>query len=205
MGCECWTMKKAEHQRIDAFELWDWRRRLRVSWIARRSHLSTLKEINTDYSLEVLTLKRKLQYFGHLMQRAYSLKKTDPVKNWRQKKKGRTENEMVGWHLQLNGHEFEQTLGDGEKPGELHSPWGHKELETNLWLNSILYYPFNFHSICGNAPLSLPILVICVIFLIFLVSLARILLILLNVQITFLWFYLLFILSSSFKFHWFLL
>ena len=93
----------------------------------------------------------------------------------------------------------------GEKPGELHSPWGHKELETNLWLNSILYYPFNFHSICGNAPLSLPILVICVIFLIFLVSLARILLILLNVQITFLWFYLLFILSSSFKFHWFLL
>ena len=67
-------MKKAEHQRIDAFELWDWRRRLRVSWIARRSHLSTLKEINTDYSLERLTLK--LQYFGHLVERANSEERT---------------------------------------------------------------------------------------------------------------------------------
>ena len=182
MGCECWTMKKAEHQRIDAFELWDWRRRLRVSWIARRSHLSTLKEINTDYSLEVLTLKRKLQYFGHLMQRAYSLKKTDPGKNWRQKRRGQ---QRMRW---LDGifNSMDMSLSKlwemvrTEKPGELHNPWGHKELDTNLWLNSIPYYPFNFHNICGNAPLSLLILVICVLFLISLVSLARILLILLK-------------------------
>ena len=72
--CESWTIKKAEHLRIDAFELWCWRRLLRVPWPARRSHQSILKEINPEYSLEGLMLK--LQYFGHLMQRAYSLKKT---------------------------------------------------------------------------------------------------------------------------------
>ena len=72
-GCESWTIKKAECQRIDAFELWCWRRLLRVPWIARRSNLSILKEINPEYSLEGLLLK--LQYFGHLMQRADSLEK----------------------------------------------------------------------------------------------------------------------------------
>ena len=72
--CESWTIKKAEHLRIDAFELWCWRRLLRAPWPARRSHQSILKEINPEYSLEGLMLK--LQYFGHLMQRAYSLKKT---------------------------------------------------------------------------------------------------------------------------------
>ena len=66
-GCESWTVKKAEHQRIDAFELWCWRRLLRVPWIARRSNESILKEINPEYSLEALMLKLKLQYFGHLM------------------------------------------------------------------------------------------------------------------------------------------
>ena len=66
-GCESWTVKKAEHQRIDAFELWCWRRLLRVPWTARRSNLSVLKEINTESSLEGLMLKLKLQYFGHLM------------------------------------------------------------------------------------------------------------------------------------------
>ena len=75
-GCESWTVKKAEHQRSDAFELWYWRRFLRVSWIARRSNQSILKEINPEYSLEGLKLKLKLQYFGHLMQRADSLEKT---------------------------------------------------------------------------------------------------------------------------------
>ena len=75
-GCESWTIKKAECQRIDAFELWCWRRLLRVPWTARRSNQSILKEINLDYSLEGLLLKLKLQYFGHLMQRAYSLEKT---------------------------------------------------------------------------------------------------------------------------------
>ena len=68
-GCESWTIKKAEHQRIDAFELWCWRRLLRVRWTARRSNQSILKEISPEYSLEGLMLKLKLQYFGHLMQR----------------------------------------------------------------------------------------------------------------------------------------
>ena len=66
-GCESWTIKKAEHQRIDAFELWYWRRLLRVLWTARRSNQSILKEISPEYSLEELMLKLKLQYFGHLM------------------------------------------------------------------------------------------------------------------------------------------
>ena len=72
-GCESWTIKKAECQRIDAFELWCWRRLLRVPWIARRSNQSILKEISPEYSLEGLMLKLKLQYFGHLMRRADSL------------------------------------------------------------------------------------------------------------------------------------
>ena len=75
-GCECWTIKKAEHQRIDAFELWCWRRLLRVPWTARRSNQSILKEINPGCSLERLMLKLKLQYFGHLMWRADSFEKT---------------------------------------------------------------------------------------------------------------------------------
>ena len=75
-GCERWTIKKAEHQRIDAFELWCWRRLLRVPWTARRSNQSILKEINPWISLEGMMLKLKLQYFGHLMQRVDSLEKT---------------------------------------------------------------------------------------------------------------------------------
>ena len=75
-GCESWTIKKAEHRRIDAFELWCWRRLLRVPWTARRSNLSILKEISPEYSLEGLMLKLKLQYCGHLMQRTDSLEKT---------------------------------------------------------------------------------------------------------------------------------
>ena len=75
-GCENWTVKKAERQRIDAFELWCWRRLLRVPWTARRSNQSILKEISPEYSLERLMLKLKLQYFGHLMQRTYSFAKT---------------------------------------------------------------------------------------------------------------------------------
>ena len=75
-GCESWTVKKTEHRRIDAFELWCWRRLLRVPWTARRSNQSILKEISTGCSLEGLMLKLKFQYFGHLMRRADSLKKT---------------------------------------------------------------------------------------------------------------------------------
>ena len=75
-GCESWTIKKAKHQRIDAFELWCWRRLLRVPWTARRFNQSILKEVSPEYSLEGQMLKLKLQYFGHLMQRTGSLEKT---------------------------------------------------------------------------------------------------------------------------------
>ena len=91
-GCENWTIKKAEHQRIDAFELWHCRRLLRVPWTARRSSQSILKGISPECSLEGLMLKLKLQYFGHLMWRTDS----SVGKGWRQEEKGITENEMVG-------------------------------------------------------------------------------------------------------------
>ena len=106
-GCESLTVKKAEGQRIDAFELWCWRRLLRVPWTARRSNQSILKEISPGCLSEALMLKLKLQYFGHLMWRATSLEKdSDAGRDWGQEEKGRTEDEMVGWHHQLNGHEF---------------------------------------------------------------------------------------------------
>ena len=107
-GCESWTKKQAECQRINAFELWCWRRHLRVPWTARRSNQSILKEINPEYSLEGLMLKLKLQYFGHLMQSTDSLVKTPMLGEIEGGRKGMTEDEMVGWHHQLNGHEFEQ-------------------------------------------------------------------------------------------------
>ena len=88
-GCESWTVKKAEHARIDAFELWCWRRLLRVPWTARRSTHSILKEISPGYSLEGLMLKLKLQYFGHLMWRVDSLEKTLMlVRNWGRRRRG---------------------------------------------------------------------------------------------------------------------
>ena len=107
-GCESWTVKKAERQRIDAFELWCWTRLLRVPWTARRSNQAILKEISPGCSLEGLMLKLKLQYFGHLMQRADSLgKNPDAGRDWGQEEKGTTEDNMAGWHHRLDGHEFE--------------------------------------------------------------------------------------------------
>ena len=106
-GCEGWTVKKAECRRIDAFELWCWRRLLRVPWTARRSNQSTLEEISPEISLERMMLKLKLQYFGHLMQRVDSLEKTDAGRDWGQVEKGTAEDEMPGWHHRLNGREFE--------------------------------------------------------------------------------------------------
>ena len=96
-GCESWTIKKAEHQRIDAFKLWCWRRLLRVPWTARRSNQSTLKEISPEYSLEGLMLKLKLQHFGHLMLRTDSFEKTLMLAKIECRKRT-TEDEMVGWH-----------------------------------------------------------------------------------------------------------
>ena len=96
-GCESWTMKKAECRRIDGFELWCWRRLLRVPWTARRSNKSILK-ISPGISLEGMMLKLKLQYFGHLMRRVDSGKDSDAGRDWGQEEKGMTEDEMAGWH-----------------------------------------------------------------------------------------------------------
>ena len=98
-------MKKTERQRINAFELWCWRRLLRVPWTARRSNQSILKEISPVCSLEGLMLKLKLQYFGHLMQRTDSFEKTHAGRDLGQEEKETTEDEMAGWHHQLDGHE----------------------------------------------------------------------------------------------------
>ena len=118
--CESWPIKKAEHQRIDALELWCWRRLLRIPWTARRLNQSILKEINPEYALEGLMLKLTLQYFGHLMQRADSLEKTLMLRKIEGRRRMEVaEDEIVGWHQQLNGHEFEQTPGDSEGQGSL--------------------------------------------------------------------------------------
>ena len=107
-GCESWTVKKAECRRIDALELWCWRRPLRVPWTARRSNQSILKEISPGISLEGMMLKLKLQYSGHLMQRVDSLEKTLMLGGiGGQEEKRTTEDEMAGWHHPLDGHEFE--------------------------------------------------------------------------------------------------
>ena len=108
-GCESWIIKKAEHRRIDAFELWCWRRLLRVPWTARSSNQFILKDISPGYSLEGPMLKLKLQYFGHLMWRVDSFEKTLMLGRRRlrtEEEKGMTEDEIVGWHHRLNGHEF---------------------------------------------------------------------------------------------------
>ena len=97
-GCESWTVKKAEPQRIDAFELWCWRRLLKIPWTARRPKQSILKEISPGCSLEGIMLKLKLQYFGHLTRRVDSLEKTDAGRDWGQEEKGTIEDEMAGWH-----------------------------------------------------------------------------------------------------------
>ena len=107
-GCESWTVKQAEHWRIDAFELWCWRRLLKVPWTTRRYNQSILKEISPGCSLEGLMLKLKLQYFGQLIQRADSFEKTLMLgKTEGRRRRGQQEEEMVGWHHRLNGHEFE--------------------------------------------------------------------------------------------------
>ena len=100
-GCEHWTIKKVEHWRIDAFELWCWRRPFRVLWTAKRSNQSILKVISPEYSLEGLMLKLKLQYFGTWCEKLTHWKDPDARKDGRQEEKGKAEDEMVGWHHQL--------------------------------------------------------------------------------------------------------
>ena len=136
-GYESWAIKKAECWRIDAFELWYWRRLLRVPWTVRRSNQSILKEISPQYSLEGLMLKLKLQYLCHLMQRTDSLEKTLILGKIEGRRRRGQQDEMVGWHYRLNGCEFEQALGDSEGQRSLAccSPWGRKESDTTEWLN----------------------------------------------------------------------
>ena len=137
-GCESWTVKKAERRRIDAFEVWCWRRLLRVPWTARRSSQSILKEISPGCSLEGMLLKLKLQYFGHLMRTVDSLEKDfDAGRDWGQEEKGPAEDEMAGWHHWLDERESEWTPGVGDGQGGLAccDSWGCKESDRTERLN----------------------------------------------------------------------
>ena len=124
-------------RRIDASELWCWKRLLRVPWTIRRSNQSILKETSPGCSLEGLILRLKLQYSGHLMWRVDSLEKTDAGRDCGQEEKGTTEDEMAGWHHWLNERESEWTPGAGDGQGGLAccDSWGHKESDTTERLN----------------------------------------------------------------------
>ena len=131
-GCESWTIKKAEHRITDAFELWCWRRLLRVPWTARRSNQSILKQISPGCSLEGIMLKLKLQYFGHLMWRTDSLEKTlmlGKIEGGRRRGRQRMR--------RLDGITDSTTLGVGDGQGGLVccGPWGCKDSDTTEWLN----------------------------------------------------------------------
>ena len=152
-GCESWTLKKAERWRIDAFELWCWRRLLRVPWTARRSNQFILKEISPGISLEGLMLKLKLQYFGHLMKRDDSLEKTLMLGEIGGKRRRGREDEMAGCYHRLDGHEFEWTPGVGDEQGGLVccNSWGRKESDTTERLNwteltdTLIIYAYYFY------------------------------------------------------------
>ena len=140
--CESWTIKKAEHQRTDAFKMWCWRRLLeKTPWIARRSNQSILKEISPEYALGGVMLKLKLQYFGHLMWRANSSEKTlmlGKIEGGRRRGQQR-----MRWYHCFNGHEFEQTPGDCEGQGSLVccSPWGCKsQTQLSNWTTILIYH-----------------------------------------------------------------
>ena len=135
-GCESWTVKKAERWRIDAFELWCWRRLLRVPWTARRSNQTILKEISPGISLEIMMLKLKLQYFGHLMWRADSLQKTLMLGGIGPRGEG-DDSGWDGWMASLTRWtESEWTPGVGDGQGGLVccDLWGCKESDTTEWL-----------------------------------------------------------------------
>ena len=133
----CWVFV-AEHQRIGAFEPWCWRRLLRVPWTARRSTKSILKEISPEYSLEGLGAEAEAPVLWPTDVISWLIgKDPDAGKYCREEEKGTTEDEMVGWHHWLNGHEFEQAPGVGDGQGSLTccSPWGRKESQLTEWLN----------------------------------------------------------------------
>ena len=127
-GCESWTIKKAEHRRIDAFELWSWIRLLRVLWMARRSNQSILKETNPEYSLEGLILKLKLQYFGHLMRRADSFEQTLMLGKIEGERRGQQKMRWLeGITDSMDMSLSRMGVGDGQGGLVCCSPWGHKE------------------------------------------------------------------------------
>ena len=136
-GCESWTIKKAEHPKIDAFELWCWGRLLRVLWTARRSNQSVLKEINLNIHWKDHAEPEIPILWPADAKNWFIWKDTDAGKDWRQEEKGTTEDEMVGWQHWLDGHEFDQALQAGSGQGGLVccSPWGHKESDTNELLS----------------------------------------------------------------------
>ena len=144
-GCESWTIKKDECRRIDAFELWCWRRLLdnkEIKPVNPRGNQSWIFLERTDVEAEVPILwppDAKSWLIG---------KDPDAGKDWRQEKKRKTEDEMVGWHYQLSGHEFEQTLGVGDGQGGLAccSPWGRKESDVTEWLN--WYWTWSCACVC---------------------------------------------------------
>ena len=135
-GSDSWTMKKAERQRIDAFELWCWRRLLRVPWTARRSNQSILKEINPGISLEEMMLKLKLQYFGHLMGRVDSLEKTLMLGGiGGRRRKGRQRMRLLdGITDSMDVSEWTPGVGDGQWDLACCDSWGRKESDTTEWL-----------------------------------------------------------------------
>ena len=131
-GCESWPVKKAECRRIDAFELWCWRRLLRVPWTARRSNQPILKEISPGISLEGMTPKLKLQYFGHLMQSVDSLgKDSDAGRDWGRRRRGR---QRMRWLDGITDSMYvslsEPGVGDGQGDLVCCNSWGHKESDT---------------------------------------------------------------------------
>ena len=141
-GCESWTIKKAEHRRIDAFELWCWRRLLWVPWTARRSNQSILKEISPAYSLEGLMLK--LQYYGHLMRRANSLEKTLMLgKTYDRRRRGRQRTRWLDGITDSMNMSLSK-LWEMVKDREAWRPWGHKELDTTDQLKNKLETKFLF-------------------------------------------------------------
>ena len=137
-GCKSWAVKKAERQKLDTFELWCWRRLLRVPWTARRSSPSILKEIGPDYSLEGLMLKLKLQYFGHMMWGVDSLEKTLMLGGiGGRRRRGRQRMRWLDGITDTDGHESRWTPGVGDGQGGLMccSSWGRKESDTAERLN----------------------------------------------------------------------
>ena len=151
-GCESWTIKKAEHQRTDVFELWFWRRLLRVPWTERKSDQSILKEINHDYSLEGLMLKLKLQYFGHLKQGADSLKKTKMIRKIECRRRGRQRMRWLHGITDLMDMSLRKLccccwVVAGQGSLACCSPWGHQESDMIERLNYGLMLSSSFLSL----------------------------------------------------------